>query len=111
MTKIKGVIDRIDSSFVSITVYQEIQFLKKIGYNEYQSELQNLISSYLTKKIRIKYKHNLSDILYSHTNWVCSFTIEEGVIISVVPIETYQVLYDRWNPDSANYGKEFPDGR
>ena len=109
MPQIKGVIDRVDSSFVSITVYQEREFLNRIGYNTYHTETYNLEASYLTKKIRIKYKQVVSDILYTHTNWVCSFTISEGRIVSVRPIEPYQALYDRWDQDSATYGKEKGD--
>jgi len=106
MSNLKGVIDSVNSSSVSIIVYQEYEFLNRIGYNDLQFAVTNLVVSYLTKKIRVKYKQGVIDILYTHTNWVCSFTISEGRIVSVRPIEPYQALYDRWDQDSATYGKE-----
>jgi len=91
MVKKYVIIKELTTTTCHLTVFHKTEMDEKIGWNTYQTPLQNL-GKYLGSSIKLRYSETVVDDLIENIDHICEVEIENGRIINVDPLMSFNEL-------------------
>ena len=84
-------INELTTTTCHLTVFHKTEMDEKIGWNAYQTPLQNL-SKYLGSSLKLRFTEAVVDDLIDNIDHICEVEIENGRIINVEPLMSFNEL-------------------
>ncbi len=84
-------INELTTTTCNLTMFHKNEMDEKVGWNPYQTPLQNL-SKYMGSSLKLRYTEAVVDDLIENIDHICEVDIEKGYIKKVKPLMSFNEL-------------------